>query len=106
MFDVWVMLDKEYYDMPYVYYYGYHAYLMDDNGAVKKELLCDKASDNNGLLRVFMPEENGVGRIIVTYRKTLIQKVAYCISFISVISVLGLALYQKIRKKDENFISQ
>ena len=106
MFDVWVMLDKEYYDMPYVYYYGYHAYLMDDNGAVKEELLCDKASDNNGLLRVFMPGENGVGRIIVTYRKTLIQKVAYCISFISVISVLGFALYQKIRKKDENFISQ
>ncbi len=84
-FEVWVGLDREYYDMPYVYYYGYHAYLLDENENPVRELEVGEAFDDNGYVRVFTPEdEDGIGHILVIYRKTAIQKLSYLVSFISV----------------------
>ena len=51
-FDVWILMDKKYYDMPYVYYKGYHAYLLGDNNEIIRELEVCKAEDDNGLRRI------------------------------------------------------
>ncbi len=89
IYNVWLLLDKEYYDVPYVYYYGYKAYLLDENEKITMELRTDIAKDDNGLLRVYMPEnQSGVAQIMVTYRKTLAQKFSYVLSIISVVFVL------------------
>lgn len=87
-FDVWVLLDKEYYDMPFVYYYGYRAWLTDDAGNLVKELETGEAYDDNGYLRVFMPGEEGIGHVYVTYRKTLVQKIAYVITVLTTLCIV------------------
>ena len=96
-FDVWVSFDKKYYDMPYIYYYGYHAYILDDKGQIESELVVDKAYDNNGYLRVYMPEDSsGIGHVLVMYRKTFIQKLAYIMSVVSTVATI-LVLARKKR---------
>ncbi len=88
-YDVYVNLDEEFYDVPYVYYYGYRAYLLDENGEISRELSVDKAISNNGLVRVYMPDDlDGIGHIMVSYRKTLCQKVSYLISACSVLALV------------------
>ncbi|WP_034445849.1 hypothetical protein [Butyrivibrio sp. AE2032] len=95
-YDAWVLLDKKYYDVPYVYYYGYHAYLLDDNGNPVQELEVGEAFDDNGYVRVFMPEGgSGVGMIRVTYRKTTLQKVSYAISALATLVILGLVVMRR-----------
>lgn len=87
-FDVWVLLDKEYYDMPFVYYYGYRAWLLDDEGNRVKELETGEAYDDNGYLRVFMPGEEGVGHVYVEYMKTRVQKIAYVITALTTLFIV------------------
>ncbi|MBO4458931.1 MAG: hypothetical protein J5802_14590 [Butyrivibrio sp.] len=99
-FDVWLLMDKEYYDMPYVYYKGYHAYLLGDDNEVIEELKVGKAEEDNGLLRVFIPKDHGeIGHVMVTYRKIAIQKISYVISFITVISLMVCFVLEKRRLK-------
>jgi hypothetical protein len=99
-YEVWVLLDREYYDVPYVYYYGYRAYLLDDAGNPVSELTVTEARDDNGYVRVLMPEGGeGVGHIMVTYRKTLIQKVSYLISMVAVIAIIITAIIVSYKKK-------
>ncbi len=89
-YEVWVDLEKQYYDVPYVYYYGYRAYLVDENMNPVKELEVGEAFDNNGYVRAFMPEgESGFGHLLVTYRKTKVQVLSYVISLLV---AAGLAL--------------
>lgn len=98
-FDVWVNMDLEYYDMPYVYYYGYRAYLLDGECNVSRELETKKVYDNHGLLRVYMPTDlSGFGQVIVTYRKTLIQILSYIISTVVALSLIGVQIYNKVKK--------
>lgn len=87
-YEVYVLLDKEYYDVPYLYYKGYEAYLLDNNGVPTEQLQIGK-SDRLAYVRVYMPEGgDGIGHIMVTYRKTAIQKVSY---IVNVVVVVGLA---------------
>jgi len=80
-FEVWVDLAKEYYDMPYIYYYGYRAYLLDENENPISELIVGEAVDGNGYVRVFMPKDGeGFGHMLVQYQKTRIQKSSYVIT--------------------------
>ncbi len=96
-FDVWLPFDHEYYDMPYVYYYGYKAYLLDDSGNPVRELPTSEAFDDNGYVRVTIPEDlEGVGHVLVTYRKTFIQKLSYVISAVAVAALLVLAVFKKV----------
>lgn len=95
-FEVWLNLDKEYYDMPYIYYYGYRAYVIDDNGNPIKELQVGEAYDDNGYVRVFMPEgETGVGHVMVIYKKTILQKIAYVITFLTTIALIGYCVMRR-----------
>lgn len=100
-FDVWLAFDHKYYDMPYVYYYGYKAYLLDENNNPVRELPTGEAFDDNGYLRVFIPDDlEGVGHVLVTYRKTPIQKISYIISAVSVALLLVCALIRKKKSED------
>ena len=83
LYQVYLMSDHKWYDIPYVYYKGYHAYL--DNG---EELRTDE-NTVSGKVRVYMPENaEDIIRITVCYRKTAIQKLSYIISFISIVGVM------------------
>ncbi|MBE5830018.1 MAG: hypothetical protein E7305_11265 [Butyrivibrio sp.] len=96
-FDVWLPFDREYYDMPYVYYYGYRAYLLDDNGNPSRELETGEAFDDNGYVRVFIPEDlEGVGHVLVTYRKTTLQKISYVVT---IAFALGICVYLLVNNK-------
>ena len=97
-FDVWVPLDREYYDMPYVYYYGYKAWITDDQGGLVQELETGEAYDDNGYLRVFIPQGEGVAHLFVTYRKTKIQKIAY---IITALATIFIAVYPAVKKRRE-----
>ncbi len=98
-FDVWVLLDKEYYDMPFVYYYGYRAWIMDDEGNLVQELETGEAYDDNGYLRVFMPGTEGVGHVYVTYMRTKAQKIAYLITILSTLCIVAYSFVAKRRRE-------
>ena len=98
-YEAWVLLDKKYYDVPYVYYYGYRAYLIDDNGNPVKELSVGEAYDDNGYTRVFMPEDGeGVGHLMVTYKATAIQKISYAITIVATVAIIALC-YITLKKR-------
>ena len=96
-FDVYVRMEMAYYDMPYFYYKGYAAYLLDDEGSLIQELEVEKApAERHGYVRVILPEGgNGIGHILVTYRKTKIQKLAYVINGVFVIAA-GIILLKTV----------
>lgn len=99
-YEVWVDLSKEYYDVPYVYYYGYRAYLVDDNMNPTQELDVSLADDDNGLVRVYMPKDGqDFGHIMVTYRKTTVQKISYVISAVWTLILIGAAVFIGIKDK-------
>lgn len=102
-FEVWVDFSHEYYDVPYVYYYGYRAYILDENDNPVRELEVSEAKDDNGYVRVYMPEDDdSIGHIMVTYRKTFIQKLSYVISAVSVFAlIITIPLYKRKQGKRE-----
>ena len=100
-YEVYVPLHWEYYDVPYLYYKGYEAYLLDESGQPARQLRTGK-SDGGGCVRVYLPEgEEGIGHIMVIYRKTGLQKMAYCINGGAVMILLllgGKALFRRHAK--------
>ncbi len=86
-FEIYLDSTKEFYDMPYLYYYGYHAYVLNDDNSIGQELKVAKAEEL-AYVRVFMPKQpqTKILHVIVTYRKTLIQKLSYLLN-----AILGLA---------------
>ena len=100
-YDVYVPLKWEYYDVPFLYYKGYEAYLLDDNGNPMEQLTAGKA-DGGGYVRVYLPDGvEGIGHIMVIYRKTLLQKIAYLanVIFLSICGVAGLMHWRCGREK-------
>ena len=99
-YDVWLFLDKKYYDVPYIYYYGYCAYLLDDAGNPVEELEVGKSVESNGYLRVYMPKDKeGIGHILVTYRKTAIQILSYAVTALMVLIVAACEIIGNILRK-------
>ena len=104
---MWLPFDHEYYDMPYVYYYGYKAYLLNDTNSPVREFPVSEAFDDNGYVRVSIPEDlEGVGHVLVTYRKTFIQKLSYVISATSLILLLVFTCIMKKKTEDDPEIKQ
>ena len=86
-YEVYVPLHWEYYDVPYLYYKGYEAYLLDESGQIARQLRTGK-SDGGGCVRVYLPEgEEGIGHIMVVYRKTSVQKISYSINVMTVLFI-------------------
>ncbi len=99
-YEVWVDLSKQYYDVPYVYYYGYRAYLVDENMNPIQELSVGEALDDNGYVRAYMPtDQEGFGHLMVTYRKTTLQKLSYCISLVTTLAILAVLLMALLKKR-------
>ncbi len=99
-YEVWVNLERKYYDVPYVYYYGYRAYLVDENMNQIEELKVGEAFDDNGYVRVFMPESgNGFGHLLVTYRKTKVQLISYAISLLMAVGIAVYCIAMGLKKK-------
>lgn len=92
--DVYIRMDREFYDMPYFYYKGYAAYLLDDAGNPVQELEVVKApKERHAYVRVLLPEGgSGIGHVMVIYRKTLLQKLAYLVNaaFLGGYAVVGV----------------
>lgn len=81
-YEVYVPMKWEYYDVPYLYYKGYEAYLLDENGNPTEQLKTGKA-DGGGFVRVYLPNGDGsVGHVMVIYRKTFLQKLAYLVNIV------------------------
>ena len=100
VFSAYVDLGKTYYTAPFVYYYGYRAFLENEDGT-RRELRTDK-SDYDGQLRVWMPEEEaGVGKITVGYQKTTLQKISYGISAAAAAGIAAVWLVNRQKKRSE-----
>ncbi len=96
--DSWfgVTLDgsKNYYDMPYIYYYGYRAFVLNENGEVDHELEVKQAVDGNGLVRVFIPrEDTGALKVVVTYKVTPLQIISYIVTMLALVVAAILVSY-------------
>lgn len=99
-YEVWIDTGKEYYDVPYVYYYGYRAYLVDDDLKPVEELRVGEAYDDNGYVRVFMPEgRSDIAHLLVTYKKTTVQKISYVISAAVCLLLVAYVVVLTYRKK-------
>lgn len=86
------------FDVPYIYYYGYVANITTPEGEVIP--LSIEKSDN-GLVRVKTPE-NETGTIKVWYNGTKLQKISYIISLISIITLSSYAIIKKFLKNKTN----
>lgn len=72
------------YIVPRIYYKGYHAYSIDENG---KRIEYDLEKSENGLLSIFINKDNYT--VYVEYEKTPIGKVSEIVSLLTVIVLLG-----------------
>ncbi len=97
--DVYIRMDKDYYDMPYFYYKGYAAYLLDDAGKPVQELEVVKApEERHAYVRVLLPEGgSGIGHVMVIYRKTLLQKLAYLANAAFLFGCVAVGIVCRIR---------
>ncbi len=99
--DVYIRMDKDYYDMPYFYYKGYAAYLLDDAGNPVQELEVVKApEERHAYVRVLLPEGgSGIGHVMVIYRKTLLQKAAYLVNAAFLLGCTAVGIVSRIRRR-------
>lgn len=73
--------------IPLIYYKGYVAYIIDENG--EKHSLQVKREEKNANI-IITSNEIVKGNVVVKYEMTKIQKISYMISFISLV---GLIIY-------------
>jgi hypothetical protein len=88
---------EEYYDVPLIWYKGYEAYTVLEDGS-RRELTVEK-SDNNGLLRVMADSQMG-SQVVVYYKGTLVQDISAWINIVTVVGLLfALGRHQFTYKK-------
>lgn len=89
-------------ELPYLFYPGYDVILQYDDKEVDLEI----TESENGFLQVVIPENIENGKVTVDYNATILDKVAYVISGISIIVfIIYVICYRKKMKKeatDEN----
>lgn len=81
------------FEMPFIYYYGYVANIIDENG-IATPLMVEKSE--NGLVKITTDEN--IGTVHVWYNGTRIQKLSYIISAVSYVAITVYAIYI-IKKK-------
>ena len=80
-------------ELPFLFYPGYKVVLEDEN----KTQRLNTQESNCGFLLITIPENITEGKIIVNYTGTVLEKVAYAISAVSV--TIFIAYIIKLRKK-------
>lgn len=91
-------IDKsyDYVDVPFLYYKGYSAVIVDDAGGKTK--LEVSGEGKNGMCRVEL--SGAKGTLTVTYRGTIIQYISYIVSALFLILIIDLCyLKNKYKKK-------
>lgn len=81
--------DFEYADVPFIYYLGYKADLLRDDGS-RKELRVT-GEGHNGMCRVYL-KDMGTGRLKVYYGGTYLSALSSCISLLAFITVIFIGL--------------
>lgn len=83
-------------ELPYLFYLGYHIEYKDNTG--KTEILPYTESEH-GFIQIELPKEITEGSIYVTFEGTLLTKVAYGISAISLLGFIIWIIYTKFFKQ-------
>ena len=78
-------------ELPYIYYIGYNVQYTDESGIAHK---VETYESENGFLCIDVPNENIT--VNVKYTGTVLMKVAYIVSLITVFALLFFAIYSKI----------
>ena len=93
--------DSEYYIVPIVYYKGYQATLVSEDG-VKTNLAIENCE--NSMIKIKTNHENG--KVYLHYAGTTIQNVSFWISLVSVFAiVVGSVTYTILQKKQNKTAS-
>ena len=85
----------QYYDIPLLYYVGYGAVLVDDQGA-QTPLRVEEHAD---LVRVYCDGVSEQGNIVVDYYGTTLQSVSNYVSLIFWVFLLGIGTYTLLSKR-------
>ena len=78
-------------ELPYIYYIGYNVQYTDESGIAHK---VETYESENGFLCIDVPNENIT--VNVKYTGTVLMKVDYIVSLITVFALLFFAIYSKI----------
>lgn len=94
-FDVSNVEENTIIELPYIYYLGYNIQITNNNGEILKENVFES---DNGFVAFNLPRDSS--NVIVRYTGTLIMKISYIVSFITliglIINLLFLSKYSKI----------
>ena len=83
-------------ELPYIYYIGYNVQYTDESGIAHK---VETYESENGFLCIDVPNENIT--VNVKYTGTVLMKVDYIVSLITVFALLFFAIYSKIIQENE-----
>ena len=86
-------------ELPYIYYIGYNVEYIDDDGNIHK---VDTYESNNGFLCINVPDEDIT--VNVKYTGTVLMKMAYIISAVSVLALIIMYGFNRVNKKSKHII--
>lgn len=86
-------------ELPYLYYPGYVVEVCTSAHTINLEV----TESQNGFLQITLPEDIEQGNINVKYTSTMIEKVGYIISAVSLITFIGYVIYsKKVGREEKN----
>ena len=88
--------DSDFFEVPLLYYKGYSATAIKDNG---EKVKLEAVVGENNVVRV--ASENISGEITVAYTGTTLQTIAYIINFVSLVSLCGYIIFARVKRRKE-----
>lgn len=96
-FNISEIVENTVLELPYIYYLGYDVEITDENGEIKR---LDTFESNNGFIAVKI-DSGEAGKINVKYTGTMLTKIAYVISFITLVFIVRFIVIQIAKYKYE-----
>ncbi|MCR5186448.1 MAG: YfhO family protein [Clostridia bacterium] len=84
-------------NIPLIYYKGYDAKIKDNSGNITKLDVLHNTENGHVLIK---GDKSLTGTVEIKYKMTLIQKVCYTISSITIVVLAGFIAYKRIKKYD------
>ena len=91
-FDVSDIKENTVIELPYIYYLGYTVKLINENGEMQN---IDTLESDNGFVAINLSEEMN-GKIEISYTGTILMKISYVVSFVTLISLIIWGIYEKV----------
>lgn len=88
-------------ELPYIYYLGYGVEVTNDSGEVQN---IDTFESENGFVAIKLPET--AVKVTVKYEGTLLMKISYVISFVTLIGVILVQFWCIIKNKHSSNVKQ